>query len=143
MIVNHLLNRTGGNTGGAGTNQAITDYLRSYNPVTDKNMQQAGTIASPFVNAMGTFAGFIIMCTSAGIFVITALDLAYIGIPPLRGILNRQQAAGAGGGMPGMGMGMGMGRYGGGMGGAGMAGAGGGGNAGGSRGGYCRQDQYG
>lgn len=98
-----------GGGGGAGTNQAITDYLRTYNPVTDQNMQQAGTIASPFVNAMGTVSGFIIMCTSAGIFVITALDLAYIGIPPLRGVLNRQQAAGAGGGMPGMGgMGMGM-----------------------------------
>ena len=35
---------TGGNTGGAGTNQAITDYLRSYNPVTDKNMQDRKSV---------------------------------------------------------------------------------------------------
>lgn len=102
---------------------AISDYLHGFTPVTQDNMKKAGTMASPIVSALGTFAGFIIMCVSAGIFVITALDLAYIGIPPIRSFLNPQLAmGGAGGGMPMGGMGMGMGMRGGMMGGMGMGG---------------------
>ena len=87
------------------TDEGLTNYLRSYNPITDENMAHASVIASPLVNVMGTVSGFIIMCTSAAIFTITALDLAYIGLPFLRSFLNPAQAAGnmgmAGGGMAG------------------------------------------
>lgn len=119
--------QTGSQTGQSGDG-AIEDYLRGYTPVTGENMQQAGTIASPIVSAIGTISGFIVMIVSAAIFMVTALDLCYIGLPFMRGLLNPSynMAGGAamGGGMPGMGgmgMGMGMGRMGmGGMG--GMAG---------------------
>lgn len=88
---------------------AIADYLHGYTPVTQDNMQKAGSMASPIVSALGTLSGFIVMITSAGIFVVTALDLCYIGLPFTRSILNPQMAGGAqGGGMPMGGMGMGM-----------------------------------
>lgn len=85
---------------------SISDYLKGYNPVTSENMQKAGTMASPIVTALGTISGFIVMIVSAGIFVVTALDLCYIGIPFLRPTLNPNQASG--GSSPMMGMGMGM-----------------------------------
>lgn len=103
---------------GSSDNTSISDYLKGYNPVTQDNMDKAGTMASPIVNALGTLSGFIIMLVSAGIFVVTALDLAYIGIPFLRTTLNPNYGAGAQGGSPMGGMGMGMG-----MGGMGMGGA--------------------
>lgn len=108
---------------------AISDYLRGYTPVTGDNMKSASTVANPIVNFLGTMAGGIIMIASAAIFVVTALDLCYIGLPFCRGWLNPELAGGgaqAGGGMPMGGMG-GMGGFGrGGMMGGGMMGAGGG-----------------
>lgn len=109
---------------GSSDDTSISDYLKGYNPVTQDNMDKAGTMASPIVNALGTLSGFIIMLVNAGIFVVTALDLAYIGIPFLRTTLNPNYGAGAQGGSPMGGMGMGMGMRGGmGMGGMGMGGA--------------------
>lgn len=110
---------------GSSDNTSISDYLKGYNPVTQDNMEKAGTMASPVVNALGTLSGFIIMLVSAGIFVVTALDLAYIGLPFLRQTLNPSYGAGAQGGSPmgGMGMGMGM------RGGMGMGAMGGGAQA--------------
>lgn len=106
---------------GSSDNTSISDYLKGYNPVTQDNMEKAGTMASPIVNALGTLSGFIIMVVSAAIFVVTALDLAYIGLPFLRPTLNHNYGAGAQGGSPMGGMGMGMGMRGGmGMGGMGM-----------------------
>ena len=88
---------------------AISDYLKDYTPVTNENMEKAGQMASPITNAMGTIAGFIVMIASAGIFLITSIDLLYIAMPPLRSILNPRQNMGAqAGGMPRGGMGMGM-----------------------------------
>jgi hypothetical protein len=94
----------------ADTGSAISDYLKGYNPVTSENMATASTVASPIVNVLGTLSGFIIMVVSAGIFVVTALDLAYIGLPFTRSLLNPQLNAQSGAPMGGMGMGgMGMG----------------------------------
>lgn len=91
---------------GSSDNSSVSDYLKGYTPVTDKNMSDASQYASPIVNIIGTITGFIVMCVSAAIFCITALDLAYIGLPFTRGWLNPQQAQPQGGmGMGGMGMG--------------------------------------
>lgn len=107
---------------GSSDDTSISDYFKGYNPVTQDNMEKARTMASPIVNALGTLSGFIIMIVSAAIFVVTALDLAYIGLPFLRPTLNPNYGAGAQGGSPMGGMGMGM-RGGMGMGGMGMGGA--------------------
>ena len=93
---------------------AVSDYLKGYNPVTDDNMKQAGTYASPLVSMIGVVSGFIVMIVSALIFLVTALDLAYIGVPFLRPYLNPNY--GSGGGQSTGGMGMGGGMYGGSMG---------------------------
>jgi hypothetical protein len=86
---------------------AMSDYLSGYNAVSSDNMSAASTLATPIANAIGTITGFIMIIVSAGIFLITALDLAYIGLPFLRPMLNPQAGAGAGGGMGAMGGGFG------------------------------------
>lgn len=108
---------------GRGSDSAVSDYLSGYTPVTDENMQNSGLYVSLIVNLLGTLAGGIIMLASAGIFVVTALDLMYIGLPFTRSFLEPQYQAGGGAG-GGMGMGgMGMGGMGGMQGGAAGGGA--------------------
>lgn len=105
---------------------AISDYLDGYTPITNDNMVKASTLASPVANFLGTVAGAIVIIVEAAIVVVTALDLAYIGLPFTRSILNPNYASApqGGGGMGGMGMGGFGGGYGrmGGMGGMGMGG---------------------
>ena len=94
---------------GDSTGNPLTGYMKKYKPVTDQNMKQAGVVATPLVNAIGTVTGFILIVTVAGIGLVTALDLAYIGIPRLRPFLAPNGGAQAGGmssPMGGMGMGM-------------------------------------
>ena len=103
---------------GGSTGNPLTGYMKKYKPVTDQNMKQAGVVATPLVNAIGTVTGFILIVTVAGIGLVTALDLAYIGIPRLRPFLAPNGGAQAGGmssPMGGMGMGMRGGMMGGGM----------------------------
>lgn len=109
--------------------KSVTDYLRGYEPITSENMEVASKSLSPLVNMLGTLSGMLVVIASAGIFVVTALDLIYIGLPFTRDMLNPLQGAGQQmGGMPmsgGYGGGYG-GRYGGmgGYGGMGMGGMG-------------------
>lgn len=85
---------------------AISDYLKGYTPVTNENMQKASTLASPIASAIGTLTGFIMIIVSAGIFLVTALDLCYIGLPFTRTFLDPNAGQQAGGGMGMMGGGM-------------------------------------
>ena len=80
-------------------------------------MKTAQKFASPVVNACGNLAGTVILCVGGGIFVITALDMAYLCLPFTRNWLYT-------GGEQSSGMGSGMGMSGGygGMGGMGMSG---------------------
>ena len=99
---------------------AISDYLNDYTPITNDNMAKASTLASPIANFLGTVAGGIVIVVEGAIVVVTALDLAYIGLPFTRSILNPNYAGAAAQG-GGMGMGMGGG-FGGGYGRMGMGG---------------------
>lgn len=92
---------------------AIADYMRGYTPVTEENMRFASETMSPFVRVIGNITGCIMVFTVAAIFLVTALDLCYIGVPFTRAFLNPQYASGVqAGGMPIGGMGMGMRGYG-------------------------------
>lgn len=71
----------------SGDKANMSDYLSNIG-VTDKEMEHAGTLASPFVSLIGTATGFVMLVAAAAIFLITAIDLLYIGIPPLRSLLN-------------------------------------------------------
>ena len=99
---------------------AISDYLNDYTPITNDNMAKASTLASPIANFLGTVAGGIVIVVEGAIVLVTALDLAYIGLPFTRSILNPNYAGAAAQG-GGMGMGMGGG-FGGGYGRMGMGG---------------------
>lgn len=102
---------------------ALAEYMRGYQPITEENMQFATETMSPLVKVLGNITGCIMVFTVAAIFLVTALDLCYIGVPFTRAFLNPQYASGVqAGGMPMGGMGMGMRSYG--MGGMGMGGAG-------------------
>ena len=90
-----------GDSNSGGGNDSVTDYLKGYTPVTDQNMSDAKQYASPITNILGTATGFIVMVVSAAIFVVTALDLCYIGLPFTRNFLN-PQAQGGGSPMGGM-----------------------------------------
>lgn len=122
-----------GNDGDVG---AIGDYMRGYTPVDDEDMAKANQMASPITNFIGSVIGVIVVLASTGIFLITALDLCYIGIPFTRHLLTMkyqlvsdealacapgaaapQQSGGMNGQMGGFGGGMNsqMGGFGGGM----------------------------
>lgn len=100
----------------------IGDVISEYRGMTGGQFKKASQTLSPLTNIFGYITGGILVITFAGVFIITALDLAYIAIPPFRNWLYKGQQTGAvgDGGMP-MGGGYGRGGYGmGGMGGMSM-----------------------
>lgn len=101
--------------------QGVIDWMTGQRTLTSEQLQTASRTMRPVTAIIGYVTGGIIVLTIAGVTLITALDLLYIAIPPVRGILyngNAQGAGAMGGAMGGMGMGRGMsGMYG------GMAGA--------------------
>ena len=70
---------------------AVSDYLNDYTPITNDNMAKASTLASPIANFLGNLAGFILMVVDGGLVVVTALDLAYIGLPFTRETLTSKK----------------------------------------------------
>lgn len=128
---------TGGNTaqeqqvdqGGSRDAGALGDALQNYNPITDDNMNQAKALANPITNIIGNIIGAIVLLTASGIFLITALDLAYIAMPFTRPLLTSKHqlvsdealaaVSGAGSGQQAGGMGSPMGGMGSPMGGMG------------------------
>lgn len=128
---------TGGNTaqeqqvdqGGSRDAGALGDALQNYNPISDDNMNQAKALANPITNIIGNIIGAIVLLTASGIFLITALDLAYIAMPFTRPLLTSKHqlvsdealaaVSGAGGGQQAGGMGSPMGGMGSPMGGMG------------------------
>lgn len=79
---------------------SVADYLKGYTPVTQENMDKAASFSAPIVNFIGMLIGFLCVLTTAGVGFITALDLLYIAVPPIRTFLYD-------GGQQGGGMGMG------------------------------------
>lgn len=88
----------------------VADLFKNHRAMTSEQLDAASRTLSPITNFIGYIIGGIMVLMVVGIFLITALDLLYIGVPPLRGILYK----GAQDEMQGGGM---MGTYGRGMGG--------------------------
>ena len=80
----------------------IGDYLKNHKSMTSEQLEKASETVSPITNIFGYLMGGIIALTSGGIFLITAIDLLYIAIPPIRGILYKSEGSSS----------MGMGGYG-------------------------------
>lgn len=107
--------------------QGIADWLKDRKGVTSEQLDSASKAMSPVTTIIGYVTGGILILTIAGVFAITALDLLYIAIPPVRNILYKAGTDGTGGFTGGFGAG----GYGRGMG--GMAAMGAGGAAGGTK----------
>lgn len=86
--------------------KGVSDWLKNQKTMDPKHLEKASETMNPLVNLLGYVAGGIIVLTVAGVVVITALDLMYIAIPPIRNVLYKGGAAGAGGMMGAGGMGM-------------------------------------
>lgn len=108
--------------------QYFGDWVKQQRGMTSEQLNTASQTLSPITNIIGYAVGGVVVLLFAFISLITVLDLLYISIPPIRGLLytGGEASGGAGGmGMGGMGGFGSRGGYGMGMGGMGM-GAGGG-----------------
>lgn len=96
---------SGGGTIPSGEPSTVGGFFKGYNPVTADDMKNGQYYAAPFVSFFGTIVGFTMAIVVAWMAVQTAVDLLYWAIPPLRGILAKQNPTAGNGGMGGMGMG--------------------------------------
>lgn len=110
-----------------GDSNDVGDILSGYQAMTSDQLEQASMWASPLTNIIGYAIGIIIILIVMLVGLITALDLLYIAVPPVRNILYKAGTDGTGAYTGGMGAGgYGMGGYGRSMGMMGVGGASGG-----------------
>jgi hypothetical protein len=105
--------------------QGVADWLKDRRGVTSEQLSTASNTLGPVTTIIGYITGGIIILVVAGVVCITALDLLYIAIPPVRNVLYKAGTDGTGGYTGGFGAG-GYGRGFGGMGAMGAGGAAGG-----------------
>lgn len=97
VLAGNLDGMSSGSTGSTGSSSlnaddaAIGDIIRNHRGTTAEQMATASNALSPFTNFCGTVVGGAIALIYAGVFVITAADLLYISLPPLRPLLLRNQ----------------------------------------------------
>lgn len=98
-----------------GEAEGIGDLLGNHQTMTSEQLGEASKWTAPITNIIGYAMGVIIIITITLVGLITALDLLYIAVPPVRNLLYKAGTDGTGaytGGMPAGGMGMGMGGFG-------------------------------
>lgn len=109
-----------------GDSEDVGDILAGHENMTSEQLAQASIWVSPVTNIIGYVMGVIIILMITLVGLITALDLLYIAVPPVRNILYKAGTDGTGAYTGGMGAGgYGMGGYGRQGYGMGMMGAGG------------------
>ena len=94
VLAGNLDGMESGGAGGSSLNAddaAIGDIIRNHRGTTAEQMATASNALSPFTNFCGTVVGGAIAFIYAGVFVITAADLLYISLPPLRPLLLKNQ----------------------------------------------------
>ena len=103
-IGDNLETGTRANTGNSGVSakddSGVADFFKNHRSMTSEQLNKASETVSPITNIFGYLMGGLIALTSSAIFLITALDLLYIAVPPVRGVLYK-----GGGGSQSMGMG--------------------------------------
>lgn len=90
----------------------IANMFKNYRPFTEGQLQEASAKMSPIASAAGVLISILLWVALIGIFVMTALDMVYMALPPIRGLLYKNTNQGQGGMMGGYGR-MGMGGMGG------------------------------
>lgn len=94
VLAGNLDGMESGGTGGSSLNAddaAIGDMIRNHRGMTAEQMATASNALSPFTNFCGTVVGGAVAIIYTGVFVITAADLLYISLPPLRPLLLKNQ----------------------------------------------------
>lgn len=94
VLAGNLDGMESGGTGGSSLNAddaAIGDIIRNHRGMTAEQMATASNALSPFTNFCGTVVGGAVAIIYVGVFVITAADLLYISLPPLRPLLLKNQ----------------------------------------------------
>lgn len=94
VLAGNLDGMESGGTGSSSLNAddaAIGDIIRNHRGMTAEQMATASNALSPFTNFCGTVVGGAVALIYAGVFVITAADLLYISLPPLRPLLLKNQ----------------------------------------------------
>lgn len=109
--MNSFANELGGDSSNAttegnssGDDNALIDYINGQQGLTANNLNKANQTLTPFKSLIGNITGGILVLVFICVFAMTALDLLYITVPPLRGIMYKGDQGGQMGGMPGMGM---------------------------------------
>lgn len=99
VLAGNLDGMVSGGTGGSSLNAddaAIGDIIRNHRGMTAEQMATASNTLSPLTNFCGMVVGGAVALIYAGVFVITAADLLYISLPPLRPLLLNKQHGGCG-----------------------------------------------
>lgn len=94
VLAGNLDGMESGGTGSSSLNAddaAIGDIIRNHRGMTAEQMATASNALSPFTNFCGTVVGGAVAIIYTGVFVITAADLLYISLPPLRPLLLKNQ----------------------------------------------------
>lgn len=94
VLAGNLDGMESGGTGSSSLNAddaAVGDMIRNHRGMTAEQMATASDALSPFTNFCGTVVGGAVAIIYAGVFVITAADLLYISLPPLRPLLLKNQ----------------------------------------------------
>ena len=94
VLAGNLDGMGSGSTGSSSLNAddaAVGDIIRNHRGMTAEQMATASNALSPFTNFCGTVVGGAVALIYAGVFVITAADLLYISLPPLRPLLLKNQ----------------------------------------------------
>lgn len=82
----------------------VVEFFKNHRSMSSEQLNKASDTVSPLTNIFGYLMGGLIALTSSAIFLITAIDLLYIGVPPIRGILYKPSGGGQSMGMGGYGM---------------------------------------
>lgn len=91
-----------------GEDKGMADWVANQRGVTSNQLETATQAMSPITNIIGYVTGGVLILVVTGVVLITALDLLYIAIPPVRNILYKAGTDGTGmnmgvGSMNGMG----------------------------------------
>lgn len=84
--------------------QSVANWIKNQRGMTGEQLNKASQTLSPITNLLGYVVGGAVAIVFVAIFAITALDLVYISIPPVRNLLYKAGTDGTGaytGGMPG------------------------------------------
>ena len=85
------------NEGSVGSEDAsVGNFIKNHRGATSEQMNTAAQALSPVTNILGYVGGGIVALIMAAIFFITALDLLYIAIPPVRQFLYTPGTDGTG-----------------------------------------------